>query len=134
MADPQALGWEPAAEVDEFTGLVGPLWTRGEQDRRQFGFVVQRKHLSRYARLHGGMVMWLADKAMGMAAWQAAGKPQQIATVQLDTHFIGIVAEGSFVHAECEVVRTTRSIVFVNARLLAEGAPVASAAGVWKYR
>ncbi|MBA2962370.1 MULTISPECIES: PaaI family thioesterase [Ramlibacter] len=134
MADPRAQGWEPLEYVDDFTTLVGPLWARGSGAQCEYGFVVERKHISRFSRLHGAMVMWLADKAMSMAAWEAAGQPEQFATLQLDTQFIRVVQEGAFVHAQCEVVRRTRSIVFVKATLLSDGEPVASTTGIWKFR
>jgi uncharacterized protein (TIGR00369 family) len=134
MADPGAQGWTPLEFVDDYTTLVGPLWARGSGAQCEYGFLVERKHISRFERLHGAMVMWLADKAMSMAAWEAAGRPQTFATLQLDTHFIQVVAEGAFVHARCEVVRQTRSIVFVKATLLSEGEPIASISGIWKFR
>lgn len=134
MSDPHTQGWSPIDADDDFSAIVGPVWSRGQGPEREFGFVAQRKHLSRYSRLHGAMVMWLADKAMAHAAWYAAQRPRQLATVQLDTHFMAIVAEGSFVRARCQVVRTTGSLVFVEARLWVQDEAVASASGLWKYR
>ncbi|MEI7783278.1 MAG: PaaI family thioesterase [Betaproteobacteria bacterium] len=134
MPDPSAHGWTLAEPDDDFTGIVGPLWVRGRGAQREYGFVAERKYLSRYGRLHGAMVMWLADKSMAMAAWHAAGRPERLATVQLDTHFIQIVAEGSFVHAQCEPPHTTGSLAFVKAQLCVQDQAVASASGIWKFR
>lgn len=130
----RAQGWTEESEVDDFATLIGPLWVRADGASRRYGFVTQQKHMSRFRRLHGGMVMWMADKAMSMKAQEATANPAQIATVQLDVHFIGTVPLGAFVEGVCEVVRKTGSLVFVSGRLLSDGVPVASASGVWKYR
>ena len=134
MLDPREQGWGPEDSTDEFVALVGPLWSRGVAGEKEYAFLADRKHLSRFGRVHGGMVMWLADKAMAMKAWEAAGRAAQIATIQIDVQFVGPVLEGVLVESCCEVVRTTGSLVFVTGRLLAAGTVVASASGVWKYR
>ncbi len=133
-ADLRAQGWTEVPEVDDFATLIGPLWSRPDGSSLRYGFVAQQKHMSRFNRLHGGMVMWFADKTMSMKAQEAAGDPRQMATVQLDVHFIGTVAKDSFIESACEVVRKTGSLLFVSGRLLCAGEPVASASGVWKYR
>lgn len=136
MADPRELGWvrQDAVKNDEFGTLVGPLWARQRGELTEYGFIAERKHLSRFGRVHGGVLLWLADKAMSGAAWEATGRPEQIATLQLDVQFVDSVASGVLVEAHCEVVRKTRSIVFVTGRLLCGRSTVASASGVWKYR
>lgn len=134
MGDLREPGWAVVDDGEPFNALVGPLWTRGEDGQREFGFEVQRKHLSRFGRLHGAMLLWLADKSMGMAAWHLVGRPQQHATVQLDTHFLEVVPEGAFVHSRCELVRSTRTLAFMRCTMHTDGRAVAAASGVWKYR
>lgn len=132
--DPREQGWEPEQSADAFVALVGPLWARRRAGDTEYGFLADRKHLSRFDRVHGGMLMWLADKALAMKAWEAAGRPEQIATIQIDVQFVDTVPAGALVESRCEVVRKTGSLVFVTGRLLAAGAVVTSASGVWKYR
>lgn len=132
--DPREQGWEPEESADQFVALVGPLWSREQAGDREYAFVADRKHLSRFDRVHGGMLMWLADKALSMKAWEAAGRPGQIATIQLDVQFVDQAKQGALLESRCEVVRKSGSLVFVTGRLLAAGAVVASASGVWKYR
>ena len=134
MLDPREQGWEHGAGADEFAALVGPLLSRTVKGATEYAFHADRKHLSRYNRVHGGMLMWLADKALGMNAWEAAGRPQQFATIQLDMQFTDTAAEGALVESRCEVVRKTGSLVFMAGRLVAGEKVVASASGVWKYR
>lgn len=128
-------GWTPELTPDDhFVDLVGPLLARHDGDIKRYGFVVQRKHLSRFHRLHGGMLLFLADKAMSVTAWGLIGRPQMFVTIQLDLQFLGIVAEGSLVEARCELIRKTGSLAFMAGRLLVGEEVVASATGVWKFR
>ena len=119
--------------MDDFTTLVGPLWSRLDAGAKRYAFLAEQKHLNRYGGVHGGMLLWLADKALSMKAWEACGRPH-IATVQLDVQFVDSVTQHSLVEACCEVIRKTSSIIFVTGRLHSGDKVVATASGVWKYR
>ena len=119
--------------MDDFTTLVGPLWSRMEAGAKRYAFLAERKHLDRYGGVHGGMLLWLADKALSMKAWGECERPH-IATVQLDVQFVANVNQSSMVEVHCEVIRKTSSIVFVTGRLQSGDKVVATASGVWKYR
>lgn len=121
-------------EGDEFGTLVGPTWTRIEADgEKRFGVLAEKKHLSRFGRVHGGVLLWLADKSLSLKAGKVSGATQ-IATIQLDTQFVGIVPAHSFIEVRSEVTRKTGSLVFVTGRLMVGETIVASASGIWKYR
>lgn len=131
--DLRSQGWEQEQDLDEFSALIGPLWSRIEDGAKRYAFFAEPKHLNRYGRVHGGMLLWFADKSLGMKAWQACERPQ-LATVQLDVQFVDGVKQSSLVEASCEVIRKTSSLVFVTGRLLCGAGIVATASGVWKYR
>ena len=128
--DPAQAGWE-VLETSGFISLVGPLWTRRDGDDLVFGFLAEPKHHNRRGVVQGGMLMTFADRALGTTAWYANGRRPQ-ATVQLDVHFVDAVAIGEFVEAHCEIVRRTRSVMFMRATLTVGARVVATAAGVWK--
>ena len=127
--DPAADGWQIVANTP-FGDLVGPIWRR-ETPALRWAFVVEAKHLNRSGNLHGGMLMTFADQSMAMTARQAIGGKRH-ATIQLNTQFIGAVRLGQFVEAEAKVVRTTRSVVFMEVKMFVEGRIVVSANGIWK--
>jgi acyl-coenzyme A thioesterase PaaI-like protein len=128
--DPARHGWEPYAD-EGFIGLVGPFWRRPDGEGVRYGLLVERKHHNRRGVLQGGMLMTFADRSMGMTAWHANGRRPQ-ATVQLDVHFVDAVQIGEFVEARCEVVRRTRSLIFMRATFTVAARIVATAQGVWK--
>jgi acyl-coenzyme A thioesterase PaaI-like protein len=128
--DPAAAGWEPYRD-EGFIGLVGPFWARPWGDSYRYAFLAEPKHHNRRGVVQGGMLMTFADRAMGMTCWYANGRVAQ-ATVQIDVHFIDAVQIGEFVEAKCEVVRRTRSLVFMTGDLVVGTRVVATAKGIWK--
>lgn len=134
-SEADTAGWMPEVTPDDhFVHLVGPLLTRMDGPTPRFAFLAGRKHMSRFHRLHGGMLLFLADKAMSVTAWELLGRPSMFATIQLDLQFLATVAEGSLVEAHCELVRKTGSLAFMSGRLKVGEEAVASATGVWKFR
>jgi uncharacterized protein (TIGR00369 family) len=127
--DPAAHGWEIVSNTP-FGDLVGPIWKR-EKPELRWGFVAEPKHLNRSGNLHGGMLMTFADQSMAMTA-RAATKVKRHATIELNTQFIGAVKLGQFVEAHAEVVRATRSVIFMAVKMYVEGRVVVSANGIWK--
>jgi len=125
--DPAAHGWE-RVKGHNFGELVGPIWRRGDG---RFGIVAADKHRNHRSVIHGGVLMSLADQAMGMTGRRATGdKPH--ATIEMNMQFIGVVKVGDFVEAHCEVVRQTRSILFIESKLKVGARIVAAASGIWK--
>jgi uncharacterized protein (TIGR00369 family) len=127
--DPAAEGWEPVPSA-AFGTLVGPIWQREEGDRMRFGLVVAPKHTNRAGNVHGGMLMTLADQALAFTARKATGKAH--ATMELHIHFVGVVRLGEFVEARAEVVRATRSVVFLEAKMFVGDRLVLTTSGIWK--
>ena len=125
--DPAAAGWE-RVKAHNFGELVGPIWRRGDA---LFGFLATEKHGNHINIVHGGMLATFADQSMGMTAMRMTGnKPH--ATIELNIQYIGAVKIGEFVESHCDVVRITRSIIFIRSTLKVGERIVASGSGVWK--
>ena len=131
--DPAEAGWNPVPWEDGMVTMVGPFWTKPDGDDAIYGFVAEKRHLNRQGAVHGGMIMTFADNSLGMASWIANGGRGQV-TIQLDTQFIDAVKQGDFVVARCNVVRQTRSLMFMAATLTVGTRTVATSSGVWKLR
>src|SRR3984957_19062422 len=125
--DPAANGWK-RIEGHNFGELVGPIWRRGDA---RFGIVAADKHLNHIGRVHGGMLTTFADQAMGMTGRRATGEKPH-ATIEINMQFIGAVKVGDFVEAHCEIVRETRSLLFIESKLKVGSRIVATASGIWK--
>ncbi|GAB3671469.1 PaaI family thioesterase [Salinisphaera aquimarina] len=118
-------------DEDGFLGLVGPVLERRDGDRIVLGFRADAKHRNKRGVVQGGMLVTLADRAMGVTA-STALNDQPVATVQLDTHFVSAGRIGEFIVADVDIVRVTRSLAFIDARLLADERLLMTARGIWK--
>lgn len=124
-------GWEPFPD-EGFIDLVGPIMMRRTATGlRSFGFVAAQKHANLIGVVHGGMLMTLADRALGLASWDAAeGRP--CVTIQFDMQFVSSAKMGDFVEMTPEIVRLTSSLVFMRGDLKVGDRTVGAANGVWK--
>jgi acyl-coenzyme A thioesterase PaaI-like protein len=75
------------------------------------------------------MLMTFADQAFGELVLDAIER-RECATIQLNTHFITAVQIGDFVEAHGEIVRKTRSLVFMRGFLTVGVRTVASIDGI----
>ena len=114
-----------------FNTHIGPFYQREDGDALRCGFVTDARHGNKRGVTHGGMVASAFDVALGNASWDAAGQ-KPCATVQLGIHYIAALELGDFVEVAAEVVRTTRSLVFLRGVMTTAGRTVATADGVWK--
>ncbi len=123
-------GWT-LVETTGFLNLVGPLWQRMVDGEPEYALVAQEKHHNRRGMVQGGLLMTFADRACGMAARFVSGRPT-MATVQLDVHFVDAGKIGETLMTRPRVIRTTRSLVFVNAEVKANDRTIVTANGVFK--
>ena len=128
--DLAAAGWKPMPASD-YPALIGPFLARREGDGWRYGFVAEQRHLNKGGVVHGGMLVSFADDALGATVFEAVGR-QPVTTVQLNTQFIAPVRLGELAEMRAEVLRRTRTVVFVRGVLEVGGRAVVHADGVWK--
>ena len=131
--DAETLDAEGWATLDTrgFTGLVGGFRTRRIADRREVGFVVAAQHANHIGTCHGGMLMTLADNALGFAVMEAIGG-LGCATAQLQIQFVAAARLGDFVVCRPELIRRSNALVFLRALISVGDRTIASADGIWK--
>lgn len=123
-------GWE-IVDDDGFLSLVGPLWQKKNGDLYDHAIVAQPKHKNRRGYVQGGLLMTLADRSLGLAARIGSGS-SAVVTIQMDTHFIDAAKIGELLVSKPRVVRSTRTLIFMNTELNVDGRCVAMANGVFK--
>jgi acyl-coenzyme A thioesterase 13 len=125
-------GYEAVFAEAGFNRYVGPVWWRAA-DGGDFRFTVREVHMNGGGALHGGMMMALADIAMGKTVHSLLARDGQRAmTVSLNCDFIGAVKLGETIVTDVAITRRTRSIVFVTATLAVAERTVMTATGLWK--
>src|SRR5258708_22853987 len=105
-------GWT-IMETTGFLHLIGPLWERIVDGEPEFALVTEDKHHNRRGLVQGGVLMTFADRTCGMTARFVTGK-QTLATVPLDTHFVGAGKIGQGLWSKPHGVRPTRGLIFIT--------------------
>jgi acyl-coenzyme A thioesterase PaaI-like protein len=122
----------PRTTDEGFEGLVGPLRALGPH---ALELVIESRHLNPYGRLHGGMVMTMLVSACARTALveaRRAGEEAGATLLSLDCQFIGAAELGMAVRTEVSVVRVTRTMAFLSARMAGDGQVLASAAATYR--
>jgi uncharacterized protein (TIGR00369 family) len=131
VEDPAAAGWE-LLSGSGFPEAVGQLWFRREgESGRAYGLLTDARHNNGRGVVHGGILATIIDHALGNAVHRAV-RPHRCATIHLDLQYLTPANPGEFVEARTEIVRRTRSVVFVRGQLSVAGRQVLSASGIWK--
>lgn len=126
----EAEGWE-SFRTPGFAERVGGFWTRRCGDVIESGFIVEPGHANHNGVCHGGMLMTLADNALGFAVMEVLDGGA-CATIQFQTQFVAAVKLADFVVCRPELVRTSKSLVFLRGVLRVGERTVASVDGIWK--
>lgn len=114
-----------------FSRAMGPWYEKREGERTTLGFRVGEQHINRLGIVHGGMMMAFADVVLGEAARRVTGRLS--VTMRMAVDFIGPGRLGEWIEGAGEVVRSTRNLVFVNARLWRGRHTLMTASGVFNF-
>lgn len=125
-----ADGWK-SADRPGFIELVGPMLYRDDGDKLRLGFLATQKHGNSRGVVQGGMIATFCDRSLAMGSRRVNNDLPQ-ATIELNIRYIDAVQLGEFVEIAPEVVRKTRSVVFMRGTVTAGGRIVATADGIWK--
>lgn len=125
-----AEGWQPVRQ-SAFTQLVGPFYSRRDDEATRFCFRVAPKHDNTVERAHGGMIMAFCDDALGLAAhWARPG--MRLLTIGFECQFVNAAALDELVIAETTVTRATATLVFMRGICRVGDRTVATCSGIWK--
>ena len=127
-------GFAPLQSGGPFIQNNGPLYLRHEGSVVQFGFRVERRHVNPMNNLHGGMMASFCDMLLPLSVHR---KSDQVAdrflpTISLQIDYLAPAPLGAWVQGEAEPLRITRSLVFAQGLVTADGVPCARVSGVFK--
>ena len=138
-------GFELLETGSPFTNWAGPFYAQLVDGEVRLGFEVAEHHCNSGGRLHGAMVCAAADLALGrnigMAMAEAGhldGKANSgrggapVATVSLNTDFMGTAKVGDWVEVHVDVQKAGRNLGFANAYLVSKRERIARASAVFK--
>ena len=133
--DPEHPGWYSWGEFPRgsFAGATGKLLFKPDGPGRGIARIFPtERHMNMGGSIHGGAVMSFIDMAM-FAGGRCAGMAEgHYVTLDLTTHFIARGKAGVPLDAHVELVRQTRSLVFMQGTVRQEGEPCYSFTGTLK--
>ena len=131
-------GFKPLPISSGFIGVNGPLYmrrvSRPDGDIAQAGFRVEERHTNPMGNCHGGMLATFADMLLPVCIHRQAKEVRNhfLPTINLQIDYLAPAPLGSWVQGEVQVLRVTRSLVFAQALVSADGTPAVRASGIFK--
>jgi uncharacterized protein (TIGR00369 family) len=117
-----------------FIGVNGPLYARRTEAGFQLGFRVEERHCNPMRICHGGMMATFCDMLLPISAHVMAKELAQrfLPTINLQIDYLAASPLGAWVQGEAELLRATRSLVFMQGLVQADGVSVARVSGIFK--
>ena len=127
-------GFKPRRFGDGFIAANGPLYVKTLQRGVLIGFRVEAQHCNPMGICHGGMIATFCDMFLPISAHHLSDDLQQrfLPTINLQIDYLAPSPKGAWVQGEGQLLRSTRSLVFMQGVVTADGQPVARASGIFK--
>ncbi len=104
-----------------------PIYWKQTEDAIVIGLRLDTPHTNARGLIHGGLIAALADKAMGHSCGYKLGPAFSLVTVNLSVDYIGSAKIGQWLAVESEVLKSGRTICFVQSIITADDEPIARA-------
>lgn len=125
-------GWTTwGSGADPYETYLGPFCFLDEEARVRCAFEPKRHHLNGGGAIHGGALMSFADFSL-FAISHKALHGEHAVTLTCNSEFLSAGDLSAIVEAEGDVLRVTRSLVFVRGLVLQSGKPLLAFSGTLK--
>ena len=124
-------GFTPIKRLAAFMEMLGPIYVKTEGKRRIVALRIAEKHMNMAGIAHGGMLVTLADSALGINLSYHEEPPRRMVTVNLSTDFLQPARLGDWVEAHVTVQRMGTHLAFANCNLLCGQKNLLRASGVF---
>ena len=124
-------GFAPLFRSSPFLDRVGPLYSKGKGAGMVVGLRALEHHMNARALVHGGVLMTLADIALGYAMATTTEPPISALTSNLSADFAGSAKLGDWIEARVDIQKIGRTLAFANAYLHIDDARIARESGVF---
>jgi uncharacterized protein (TIGR00369 family) len=134
MSDNIPAGFRPLRDMGDFIAANGPLYMLHEGDRVQLGFRVEARHTNPMGICHGGMMASFCDMLLPLTVHRRVPELSRrfLPTISLQIDYLAVSPLGAWVQGEAQVLRTTRTMVFAQGLVTADGLPAARVSGIMK--
>jgi uncharacterized protein (TIGR00369 family) len=131
MEETVPQGFEPLNRGGPFLSQFGPLYLKKDGERYIVGLRIEDRHTNIRGIAHGGMLLTLADSALGIVLSSSRTPPQPMVTVNLSTDFVESANPGDWVEAHVDIQRVGSRLAFANCYLMVGERRILRASGVF---
>jgi len=124
-------GYVQTELLDPFEIHIGPVFERREDGGRRFLLIADDRHVNMRGVVHGGLLMTLADLAIGQAVWDATAHAT-VVTVGMQSQFLKPAHVGDRIEVTPQIMRRTKSLVFARGDFMVGGEVIYTATSLWK--
>ena len=124
-------GFTPLNRGGPFLAQLGPLYLKKAGDQYIIGLRIEERHTNIRGIAHGGMLLTLADSALGIVLSSSRTPPQPMVTVNLSTDFVECANPGGWVEAHVDIQRVGKRLAFANCYLRVGERRILRASGVF---
>ena len=127
-------GFKPRRFGDGFIAANGPLYVKKLERGVLLGFRVEPRHCNPMGICHGGMIATFCDMLLPISAHHLSDELRQrfLPTISLQVDYLAASPKGAWVQGEAQLLRSTRSLVFMQGVVSADGQTVARVSGIFK--
>ncbi len=124
-------GYEPLRRGGPFLHLFGPLYVKDAGGVPVIGVRIVEKHLNVRGIAHGGMLVTLADSALGIVLSLSQPSPRPMVSVNLSVDFAEAARPGDWVEAHVDIQKVGQRLAFANCYLSVGERRILRASGVF---
>ena len=127
-------GFAPLPMGGDFIGINGPIHLKHECALVQLGFRVEQRHTNPMGNCHGGWLASFSDMVLPLSIHRKAPEIgyKFLPTISLQIDYLAPAPLGAWVQGEAEVLRATRSLVFAQGLVWADGVLAVRISGIFK--
>jgi len=114
-----------------FLSSLGQLYAKGEGKDLVIGLRIDEQHLNTRGFAHGGMLLTLADSALGIVIAQHRSPPVPMATVNLSADFADVARKGDWVEARVDIQKMGKRLAFASCHLWVADRRILRASGIF---
>lgn len=121
--------WVPHRN-EGFVGGMGDIVERRRDGLLEIGLHTDDRHRNLSGIVHGGVLMTLFDRTVGINCREAA-RGERMATASLTVNFLRQARVGDFVEVRCTLRKQGRKAMFADASAYVGDTLIGTATGVW---
>lgn len=115
-----------------FGAAFGPMYVRRGKGGGTLAFRVGPCHVNLAGNCHGGAMATFADMQVAATRTTGGDPATHTPTISLSLDFVGPAPLGAWVECDVTLIKTTRRLVFTQALMRVDGAPVARSTAIYR--